>query len=428
MVTGVMGEATVERVTFGAVLRVAEFRALWIAEAQSMAGDQLARVALSVLVFDRTGSPSLTALVYALTFLPAIAGGALLSGLADRLPRRSLMIACDLVRAVLMAGMALPAIPLPIVCGLLVVSVLVGRPFAAAQVAILPDILAGEAYVVGSGLRMVTDQVAQLAGFAGGGVAIAVIGVRAGLAVDAATFVLSALVIRLFVRQRRLKTEGTAATSRRVSVWQQVRAATAIVCASPRLRALVGLGWLAGLHVVPEGVAAPYAADLGDGPAAVGLLMAALPAGSAVGALLLVRLSARRRDRLIGPLAVAAALPMIACAAGPDLPVSIALWFLTGMFAAYQVQAAASFVRAVPAGHRGQTIGLVGSGLIAIQGLGVVVFGVVADYVGGAKAVGLAGGVALLIAALVATSWSRARKSGESALNIDSYGMRARDP
>jgi len=62
MVTDVMGEATVERVTFGAVLRVAEFRALWIAEAQSMAGDQLARVALSVLVFDRTGSPSLTAL------------------------------------------------------------------------------------------------------------------------------------------------------------------------------------------------------------------------------------------------------------------------------------------------------------------------------------------------------------------------------
>jgi hypothetical protein len=52
----------------------------------------------------------------------------------------------------------------------------------------------------------------------------------------------------------------------------------------------------------------------------------------------------------------------------------------------------------------------------------------VTECVGGAKAVGLAGGVALLIAALVATSWSRVRKSGESALNIDSYGMRARDP
>jgi MFS family permease len=410
-----MAEASPNRVTLSAVLRVAEFRALWIAEAQSMAGDQLARVALSVLVFDRTGSPSLTALVYALTFLPAIVGGALLSGLADRVPRRTLMIACDLIRAVLLAGMALPGTPLPIISCLLVLSVLAGRPFTAAQVAILPDILTGEAFVVGSGLRMITDQVAQLAGFAGGGVAVALIGARAGLAADAVTFVLSALIIRLFVRQRRPTAwqERDAALGR-ATVWHQMKAAAAIVCASPLLRSLVGLGWLAGLHVVPEGVAVPYATALGEGPAAVGLLMAALPAGSAVGALLLLRLPARLRERSIGPLAVAAALPMIACAASPGLVVSIALWFLIGMFAAYQAQAAASFVRAVPAGQRGQTMGLVGSGLIAVQGLGIVVFGVVADHLGGPKAVGLAGTVALVLAALLATV-GRADTSDEGA-------------
>jgi MFS family permease len=75
--------------TFGAVLRVAEFRALWIAEVFSVAGDQLARVALALLVFSRTGSASLTALTYALTFVPALIGGWLLSGLADRWPRRT---------------------------------------------------------------------------------------------------------------------------------------------------------------------------------------------------------------------------------------------------------------------------------------------------------------------------------------------------
>jgi len=420
IVSNEVAEATVERVTFGAVLRVVEFRALWIAEAQSMAGDQLARVALSVLVFDRTGSPALTALVYALTFLPAIVGGALLSGLADLIPRRSLMIACDLIRAALLAGMAFPATPLPIVCVLLVASVLAGRPFTAAQVAILPDILAGEAYVVGSGLRMVTDQVAQLAGFAGGGVVIVLIGVRGGLAADALTFVLSALIIRLFVGPHPpTASRATSTESGRVRVWRQMTAAAAIVLANPGLRALVGLVWLAGLHVVPEGVAAPYAAALGEGPAAIGLLMAALPAGTAVGALMLLRLSARLRMRLIGPLAVVTALPMIACATTPGLGVSLVLWFLTGMFAAFQVQAAATFVRAVPAGQRGQIVGFVGSGLIAVQGLGILAFGVVADHLGGAKAVGLAGGVALVTAALIATSWSKACRSHE--LGMDTH-------
>ncbi|MEP7020075.1 MAG: MFS transporter [Pseudonocardiales bacterium] len=410
-----MSEPPTQRVSFGAVLRIIEFRALWVAEAISMAGDQLARVAVSILVFNRTGSASLTALVYALTFLPAIVGGALLSGLADRFPRRSVMIACDLIRAALLVGMAIPGIPLPVVCALLVVSVLAGRPFSAAQVAILPEVLAGEHFVVGTSLRMVTDQVAQLAGFAGGGVAVALIGARGGLAVDAATFLLSAILIRTLVHQRPLTGEtADGAVGGRVTVWRQITSAAAIVFASSRLRALVGLGWLAALHVVPEGVAAPYAAVSGHGPAAVGLLMAALPAGSAVGALVLVRLPARRRQRLMGPLAVAAALPMIACAASPALVVSIALWFSTGLCAAYQLQAAASFVRAIPAGQRGQVMGLVGSGLIASQGLGIVVFGVVADHLGGTKAVGLAGALALVIAIPLALSWSRASGVVES--------------
>lgn len=62
------------RVGFGAVLRVREFRWLFFADMQSQLGDQLARVALSVLVFARSGSVFLTAAVFALTFLPAVLG------------------------------------------------------------------------------------------------------------------------------------------------------------------------------------------------------------------------------------------------------------------------------------------------------------------------------------------------------------------
>src|SRR3954453_11272221 len=79
-----------------AVFRVPEFRALWTAEVLSVAGDQLARLGLAVVVLQRTGSPAWSAVVYALTFLPALAGGVVLGPLADRFPRRSVMVVADL--------------------------------------------------------------------------------------------------------------------------------------------------------------------------------------------------------------------------------------------------------------------------------------------------------------------------------------------
>src|SRR4051794_759082 len=96
-----------ERVTFRAVFAVREFRAMWAAEALSQAGDQLARVALAVLVYTDTRSAALAGLTYALTWAPSFLGGVFLSGLADRFPRRNIMVAADLARAVLIALVAL---------------------------------------------------------------------------------------------------------------------------------------------------------------------------------------------------------------------------------------------------------------------------------------------------------------------------------
>ena len=62
----------------------------------SVAGDQLARVALTLLVFDQTRSALLAAVAFAASVVPAFVGGLTLSGLADRWPRRRVMIVCDL--------------------------------------------------------------------------------------------------------------------------------------------------------------------------------------------------------------------------------------------------------------------------------------------------------------------------------------------
>jgi len=75
-----------DRVTFREVFGVAEFRALWFGELLSIAGDQLARVALSILVFTGTNSATLTGLTYALTYAPSLLGGILGAALLLRTP------------------------------------------------------------------------------------------------------------------------------------------------------------------------------------------------------------------------------------------------------------------------------------------------------------------------------------------------------
>ena len=67
--------------TFRDVFAVAEFRALWLAQLLSVIGDQLARVALTVLVYQQTRSPALAASVMALSFLPYLVGGLLLGAI-----------------------------------------------------------------------------------------------------------------------------------------------------------------------------------------------------------------------------------------------------------------------------------------------------------------------------------------------------------
>ena len=58
------------RSSYREVFAIGEFRALWSAQVLSFAGDQFAQVAIAILVYGRTHSPFLTALAYALTYLP----------------------------------------------------------------------------------------------------------------------------------------------------------------------------------------------------------------------------------------------------------------------------------------------------------------------------------------------------------------------
>jgi MFS family permease len=378
---------------FADVLRNREFGLLWLADAQSLLGDQLARVALAVLVYERTGSGFATAGVYALTFAPALLGGTLLGPVADRVPSRALLVTGDLARAGLLGVMALPGMPVWLLALVLVVAVLIGTPWKAAERALIADILHDDDYVTGTGLRTATTQATQLVGFALGGVAVAAIGSRPALAVDAGTFLVSGVVIRFGLRRRPVLRvdEASGETGAR---WFD---GTLAVLRDPRLRLLLSMSGLLGLLVIPEGIAAPYAAQLHAGSRAVGLLLAAMPAGSLVGSVLYARwLGPDRRTRLVGPMAAAGGAPLLLCAWTPDLTVTVCLWMLTGLATAYQVQVAAEFVRALPPQIRGQGLSVASAGLLAIQGVGLLAGGALVARFAPSTTVAIAGATATL--------------------------------
>ena len=392
------------RASYADVLRVREFRWLWIAQIQSYIGDQFAQVAIAILVYHRTGSPFLTALTYALTYLPPIIGGPLLSGLADILPRRQVMIACDLTRVVTVGLMAAPGMPFWALCILLFCTVLVGAPFSAARTALLPDILDGDLMTLGSALGNITHQASQILGFVTGAAVVAVIQARGTLAIDAVTFCISALIVSSMVRRRAApRPEGR----RRATAWSVTGDGVRLVFRNRMLRTLLLFGWLAGFYIIPEGLAAPYARDLGGSALTVGLLMAAIPLGTVLGGILLERMGTLGQARVMGWLAMGSCAPLVGCVWGPPLWIVLMLWLLAGIGGAFQLAAAPAFVSALDVGSRASAFGVAQSGLYAAQGLGILGGGGIAQLAGVPVAVSVAGLLGLCTATRLAVNWAR---------------------
>ena len=390
---------------YRAVFAVPEFRTLWCAQVMSYLGDQIAQVAIAVLVYAKTGSPVITALVYALTYLPPIVGGRVLAGMVDAFPRRQVMITLDLVRGGLVEIMALPQVPLGGTCTLLFATVLLGPPFSAARSAMLPQILPRDRLALGSAAGNMTFHASQVAGFLAGGVLVATLGAYRSLALDALSFCLSAGLIAGRVRARPYSGESPVHP-----VLQSLTRDARLIFRRPAARTLVLFGWLAGFAVVPEGLAVPYAHTLGGGPVMVGLLMTAMPAGMAIGALVIGRLSRPDEQlRMIGVLAMLSCAPLVAGLLRPPASLLVPLLVLAGAGGAYQVAAARAFVTAVPNGHRARAFGVAQSGLLAAQGLGILAAGAAANWISPPTVVAIAGLLGMVAAAVLATDWARHR-------------------
>jgi len=393
--------------TFRDVFAVAEFRALWAAQLLSVIGDQLARVALTVLVYDETRSALLAAITFVASIVPTFIGGVTLAWLADRYPRRGVMIACDLVRCGLVLVMASPGVPLAGMVVLLILVTLAGAPFTSARAAIYPDVLAGEKYVLGTAVTLTTYQFAQVLGFAAGGAAAGFLGTRPSLIVDAATFAASALIVRARVRWRPAPAGGQHQPSRLLGIIAGAR----LVFARPALRTPMFIGWLAAFYNAPEGVVTPLARDLRGGAVAVGVILATAALGEAAGAVVFSRLLAPpTRLRVMGPFAIAACGVLALFSLQPDLPGSLLILFASGLGAGYQIAANAAFVSAAPREQRSQAFGLAQGGMSLGQGIVMILAGAAADHYSPAWVIAVAGTVGAIVALAIAVSWARDRR------------------
>jgi predicted MFS family arabinose efflux permease len=375
--------------TYRDVLASIEFRYILGSTILSLIGDQMAKVALSILVFERTSSALLTALTYGISYLPWVIGGPLLSTVADRLPRRRVMIVCDLVRAFMIALIAAPYIPVPALIVILLVSSMFSPPFESSRSALSTQVLTGDRYVLGNGLSLTASQACNILGLLAGGALVAAVSARGALLIDAGTFVLSAVLIRIGVMNR-----PVAAGAARTSWLKQMVGGAGAVFKNRRLRAILLVVWCSpAFGFAWEGITAPWASDMGRGARTVGVLLAAGTAGMVAGTIVITRLCPPRlRNRLVLPMAIAApGVIALVLVARTNFPLAVALVVLGGMLSSFTIPLNAMFMQTLPVDLRGRAFGFAQGGLMASQGVGVLIAGALAGVLRPGTVIGILG-------------------------------------
>ncbi|HEU4347603.1 MAG TPA: MFS transporter [Actinoplanes sp.] len=404
---------TAERpATFRELFANGEYRAVYLALLVSWIGDYLARAAITVLVYQQSRSVLLSAATFAVSYLPWLLGGPLLTALAERYPYRRVMVVCDGLRMALILLLLLPGLPTLAMVTVLFLVTLGGVPAQAARSAMLPLILGPRELSVAMAANATTIQAAQVIGYLTGATLAAAVHPRLAVGIDALAFGLSALLISAGVRHR----PAAASRAHRTHLMHEAAEGFRLVFGSRMLRSIALMAFaMSAFAVVPEGLAAAWAVQADPGAANrafdQGLIMAANPIGFVIGGLAVGRLAGPElRNRLIRPFAVLAPLVLVPALAGPPVPVVVLLTMLSGVAQGGLMPTLNTrFVLALPHGFRARAFGVVQQGLQISQGGAVLLTGALASQSTVPLVVGLwsVAGVGLML--LLAARWPVAR-------------------
>ena len=184
-------------VSFRSILRHRSFRFLWLGQIVSNAGDFFYHLAVLIMVNRLTGSTLAIGVTMIAISLPQLLFGPIGGVFADRVDRRRLMIASDLVRSILVLPCILVQEPSQIwifaVAGFLQSAV--SQFFNPTKSAIIPQLVSRDELLSANALSQTTQVAAMLFGPALAGFVIGFWGSRPAFIVDSLSFLLSAVFI-----------------------------------------------------------------------------------------------------------------------------------------------------------------------------------------------------------------------------------------
>lgn len=375
-----------------AVLRQRDFRLLFGAYAVSVFGDRMVNIALAFAVLELGGSASEVGIVLASRTLPLV-GSLLIGGVvADRVSRRAVMVTADLARlatqgvlaALLIAGE--PAV--------WVVAVLAGLTGAAtgffnpASTGLMPAVVPSAQLQQANGLRATAMSGGEILGPAVAGVLVASAGPGWALAIDAATFGVSAALLAGLSVAPRLARETSSFVADLKGGWEAFHTRTWVwtFVAAAALANLVWGAW---------SVLGPVIAERELGGAAVwGSILAAIGVGALAGALLGIRVRPQR-PLIVATLSFATfSVPPALLAAGASTPLLAAGALLSGAGMMLGISVWESTLqRHIPEDSLSRVSAYDWFGSLAFQPLGLAIAGPIAAALGADTTLWLAAAV-----------------------------------
>jgi len=367
-----------------ALLRNRPFIALCSARAISSAGDQVAAVALVLLIANEHRATAVGGLLLAesLPMLLSTHTGVI----ADRIEGRRLMIALQLGQAAIFGLITVWLPPYAALLGLIVLASLLGTVLRSATQTAIPEIVPEESLMPANALLGVALWGGVMLGPAIGGALAGLVGVRAALAVDTATFLISAAALLLLPQLPRL--------ARDESDTGGVTAALRYAFADPVLRSLLfGMAMLVAFAGVDNVALVFLVRDtLGASPAAFGAAMAVFGVGMVIGSALVVRYTHWRAERMLLGSFTATGVSAAMLAVAPSMAVVYPAQLIGGAANGMDVAAQTTLTqRRAPASMLGRLSGAMNS---------AVAVGFLVAYLGGGLLVELTSPrVAFLVAA-----------------------------
>jgi MFS family permease len=384
-----------------AVLSQPAFRNLWAGQSLSSIGDAMVIVVLGLYVTESTGSASQVGLVLAAYAAPLVVFLLIGGVVADRLPRRAVMVATDLVRAVLHAGLALLiAFDAVAIWHMVVIGILFGAAeafFRPAYTGLLPQTVHESEIQQAQAVTSASRETAIIAGPALGTALLFGVGASAAFALDALTFVASALfLLRVRPRSRGVPAERSTVVRELREGWEAVRA-RAWVWATILAFSVTLLAGLAPFFVLGASIAEEHYGDA----AVYGWMQGFWGVGTLTGALLGVRWKPRRPMRT----AMLWALLWPPCFAAFALGVPVAALFAVtlvsgvgiGLFGVWWETALAE---RIPPHLLSRVSAYDWMGSLALLPLGYVLAGAVGDWIGAPETLGIGAAISLVALAL----------------------------